>query len=194
MRRRHICPPHATYEEGSGEPAEELSRADAANPRSTHAGRRKCRRDPRTLSYLQNKPMTAQHLTAHIRLSRALRSCIGDEMLKLAGNSGSRHILRRRERKDSHRNDRTMPECDMMSVSGPSSETLSIVKLLATSLTSYRLAKPVFWGIAASRRAEWSSGAASAGRSRLYRDPEQGVHQLLNAATAGPRIAPGNQG
>jgi len=59
-------------------------------------------------------------------------------MLKLAGNSSSRHILRRRERKDSHRNDRTMSECDMMSVSGPSSETLSIVKLLATSLTSYR--------------------------------------------------------
>ena len=59
-------------------------------------------------------------------------------MLKLAGNSSSRHILRRQERKDSHRNDRTMSECDMMSVSGPSSETLSIVKLLATSLTSYR--------------------------------------------------------
>ena len=99
-------------------------------------------------------------------------------MLKLAGNSGSRHILRRRERKDSHGYDRTMSECDMMSVSGPSSETLSIVKLLATSLTSYRFAKPVFWGIATSRRVERSSGAASAGRSRFYWDPEQGAHQL----------------
>ena len=82
------------------------------------------------------------------------------------------------KRKDSHGYDRTMSECDMMSVSGPSSETLSIVKLLATSLTSYRFAKPVFWGIAVSRRVERSSGAASAGRSRFYWDPEQGAHQL----------------
>ena len=67
-------------------------------------------------------------------------------MLKLAGNSSSRHILRRRERKDSHRNDRTMSECDMMSEPSPSGETLSIVKLLTTSLTSYRCAEPALRG------------------------------------------------
>ena len=115
-------------------------------------------------------------------------------MLKLAGNSSSRHILRRRERKDSHRNDRTMSECDMMSVSGPSSETLSIVKLLATSLTSYRFAKPVFgvWlqaeGLSGRQEPHPPDILASVGTQSRERISSP------NAVTAGPRIAPGNQG
>ena len=134
-------------------------------------------RDSRTLSYLQNKPMTAQHLTAHIRPSRILRSGIGEECSSWPG-------IPVRAKSCAGENERTAtgtttPVRMRYDVCIRSIER-DIIDCEAFGNQSHLvpLPKPVFWGIAVSRRVERSSGAASAGRSRLYWDPEQRAHQL----------------